>query len=73
MRDNGPGFPEEMRRRAFEPFQTTKPTGTGLGMAISRRIVEAHGGEVALGDGPGGEVVITLPRARDEPARGLQA
>lgn len=46
VRDNGPGFPEELRGRAFEPFQTTKPSGTGLGMAITKRIVEAHGGEV---------------------------
>jgi signal transduction histidine kinase len=61
VRDNGPGFPEEQRRHLFEPFCTTKPRGTGLGMAITRRIVEAHGGEIAVGDGPGAEVVITLP------------
>ena len=64
VRDNGPGFPAELRPRAFEPFQTTKPTGTGLGLAITRRLVEAHGGEVALGDGPGAEVVLILPRRR---------
>ena len=64
VRDNGPGFPAELRARAFEPFQTTKPTGTGLGLAITKRLVEAHGGAVALGDGPGTEVVILLPRRR---------
>ncbi len=62
---DGPGFPPEHRARAFEPFHTTKPTGTGLGMAITRRIVEAHSGEIALGESPGGaEVVVTLPRHR---------
>ena len=63
VRDNGPGFSAEQRARAFEPFQTTKPTGTGLGMAITKRLVDAHGGAIALGNGAGGaEVVITLPR-----------
>ena len=69
VRDNGPGFPPEYRPRLFEPFQSTKPTGTGLGLAISRRVVEAHGGTIeAGGQGPGAEVVITLPRERPAPA-----
>lgn len=64
VRDNGPGFPQERLRRAFEPFQTTKPTGTGLGMAIVKRIIEAHEGTITLGnrDQGGAEVQITLPR-----------
>jgi PAS domain S-box-containing protein len=64
VRDDGPGFTEEQRRHVFEPFFTTKLKGTGLGLAIVKRIVEAHGGAVALGDapGPGAEVVFTLPR-----------
>jgi signal transduction histidine kinase len=67
VRDNGPGLGPEQRKRIFDPFFTTKTRGTGLGMAIARRIVEAHGGTLAVGDrGPGAEIVITLPRG-DEP------
>jgi PAS domain S-box-containing protein len=64
LRDNGPGLTAEQRARIFEPFYTTKTHGTGLGMPIAKRLVEAHRGEIALGDpvGPGVEVVITLPR-----------
>jgi len=66
VRDNGPGLNEEQRRRIFEPFFTTKTKGTGLGMAIAKRIVEAHGGQIAVGPGPGAEIVLTLPQ-RDSP------
>jgi len=61
--DNGPGMSAETRARVFEPFYTTKTKGTGLGMAISRRLVEAHGGRIEVGDssGPGAKIVITLP------------
>jgi signal transduction histidine kinase len=64
VRDNGPGLGPEQRRRIFEPFFTTKTKGTGLGMAIAKRIVEAHGGQLAVGsaEGPGAEILITLPR-----------
>ena len=58
--DEGPGIPEEARRRVFEPFETTKPDGTGLGLAIVRRLVEAAGGEVTLGDAPSGGARVTL-------------
>lgn len=61
--DNGPGLNGEVRRRIFEPFFTTKTKGTGLGMAIVRRIVEAHGGWIRVGDdGPGAKILISLPR-----------
>jgi PAS domain S-box-containing protein len=64
--DSGPGFTAESRKRAFEAFFTTKARGTGLGLAICKRIVEAHGGAIELGkDGPGGQVIITLPRRRE--------
>jgi signal transduction histidine kinase len=64
VRDNGPGLDGEQRARIFEPFYTTKTRGTGLGMAIARRLVEAHGGTIELGPlgPPGAEVVVTLPR-----------
>lgn len=64
VRDNGPGLGPEERKRVFEPFYTTRTKGTGLGMAIVRRIIEAHGGTIDVGgnEGPGAEFIITLPR-----------
>jgi signal transduction histidine kinase len=64
VRDNGPGIRLEQRQKVFDPFYTTKAKGTGLGMAIAKRIVEAHEGQIELGDaaGPGAEFLITLPR-----------
>lgn len=64
IRDNGPGLTAEQADRIFEPFYTTKARGTGLGMAICRRIVEAHGGRITVGPPgvPGAEILLTLPR-----------
>lgn len=64
VKDNGPGLSAEQRQRIFEPFFTTKTKGTGLGMAIAKRIVEAHGGQIAVGTGPhrGAEIIVTLPQ-----------
>jgi two-component system sensor kinase FixL len=64
IRDNGPGLTQEQRERVFDAFFTTKTKGTGLGMSIVKRLVEAHGGQIAVGDNAadGAEFVITLPR-----------
>ncbi len=62
--DNGPGLSAQQRHQLFDPFYTTKTRGTGLGLAIVRRIVEAHDGQVEVGESgpPGCEILITLPR-----------
>ena len=66
LRDDGSGMSEEARERLFEPFFSTRTRGTGLGMTIARRIVDAHGGEIALvSTSPTGtEFSITLPRSQ---------
>lgn len=59
--DNGPGIPAKHAASIFDPFYTTKQKGTGLGMAISKRTIEAHGGTMRLGDQTNGcEVIIDL-------------
>ncbi|MFN3593300.1 MAG: ATP-binding protein [Thiobacillaceae bacterium] len=61
--DNGPGFPAELMSRLFEPYATTKAKGTGLGLAVVRKIVEEHHGviEVRNVEGGGAQVCVTLP------------
>ena len=63
MRDNGCGIPAERIDRIFNPFFTTKEKGTGLGMAISKKIVEAHEGtiDVVSEQGTRHRVLVTLP------------
>jgi nitrogen fixation/metabolism regulation signal transduction histidine kinase len=63
--DNGSGFPENLMKRAFEPYVTTKPRGTGLGLSIVRKIVEEHRGEVTITNvAPhGARIAIVLPAA----------
>jgi signal transduction histidine kinase len=51
--DTGPGIPPAQLEKIFEPFVTSKPSGLGLGLAISRSIVEAHGGSIRVLSGPG--------------------
>ena len=63
--DSGGGIAPELRPRIFEPFVTSKATGMGLGLAISRTIIEAHGGHIRAENAPGGGAVFrfTLPFA----------
>ena len=63
VQDNGSGFPESLLARAFEPYRTTKPKGTGLGLAIVKKIVEEHGGSIAIENiiAGGTRVSVTLP------------
>jgi len=67
MSNDGPLMTDEERERIFEAFYTTKTRGTGLGMAISKRIIDAHGGTIVLGEGAafgdGVKVQITVPRS----------
>lgn len=65
--DNGPGFPEEMMTRIFEPYVTTKPRGTGLGLAVVKKIIDEHHGSIAIENRPqrGACVSVLLP-AMDE-------
>jgi len=60
IKDDGPGIPEEVRRRLFEPFVTGRSGGTGLGLAIVQRAVEAHRGMVLVDSQPGGGTTFTI-------------
>ncbi|MCP5410989.1 MAG: PAS domain-containing sensor histidine kinase [Alphaproteobacteria bacterium] len=68
--DNGVGLPPEHRHRLTEPYVTTRAKGTGLGLAIVRKIMEDHGGDIALGDcetGEGAQVILTFPFTQKQP------
>lgn len=63
VQDDGPGIPASVMSRLFAPFQTTKPQGTGLGLALVHRVVSDHGGEVRVeaGEGRGAAFTLILP------------
>jgi two-component system sensor histidine kinase HydH len=70
VEDNGPGLPDEVKRRMFDPFMTTKARGTGLGLAIVNRLVTAMKGTIVFrerdGNGTTVEVVVPVSVAREE-------
>ena len=70
FRDNGPGFPAEIKKKIFEPFNSSKDAkGAGLGLYIAYHIIKRHGGSLALGEthGQGADLIVTLPRRRAVP------
>src|SRR5438552_4286918 len=68
VRDTGPGFPAETAEKLFEAFFSTKSDGTGMGLAISRSIIEAHGGTLSGEncDGGGACFTVRLPQAKED-------
>jgi len=65
--DRGPGIPQEIRRKVFDPFFTSKVQGSGVGLAIARRFVEAAGGSLVLEDRDGGGTEARVLLRRDVP------
>ncbi|HEY5624339.1 MAG TPA: ATP-binding protein, partial [Gammaproteobacteria bacterium] len=67
VRDNGPGFVDEIMDHVFDPYVTSKVKGTGLGLAIVKKMIEEHGGQIAARNGErgGAEIVILLPVTRE--------
>lgn len=71
VRDSGPGIPAESMERIFNPFYTTRNTGTGLGLAIVHRIMDAHGGTIAVHNDQGAVFALHLPQVEATAATGL--
>ena len=72
IRDSGPGLTSEVMKSVFEPFYTTKHRGSGLGLSVTRQIVEAHGGTISAGNASdGGAIfVVNLRRSPEDEASG---
>lgn len=80
VEDTGPGMPEDVRQRMFNPFFTTRHAGTGLGLAIVHRIIDAHQGRIEVSNTPtgGARIAVVIPiqcqaltggRGRPQPIR----
>jgi signal transduction histidine kinase len=65
--DQGAGIPEAVKEHVFDAFFTTRPTGTGLGLSVSREIVSAHGGTLDFTSSPEGTTFVLRLPARREP------
>jgi two-component system sensor kinase FixL len=70
--DTGTGIPDEIATQLFKPFMTTKPEGMGIGLSISKRIVESHGGQITARKNESGGTTFrfTLPAMEDEHPNG---
>jgi len=75
VRDRGAGMSQTVLAQALLPFHSTKRSGTGLELALTREIAEAHGGRIQLANREGGglSVILDLPLAPPESAPGLRA
>ena len=60
VRDRGSGMPESVLTQALLPFYSTKRSGTGLGLALAREIIEAHGGRITINNRDGGGLAVAL-------------
>lgn len=60
LADRGPGIPDELLARVWDPFFSTRPGSTGLGLDLARRVVEGHRGRILLGEREGGGTIVTV-------------
>src|SRR5690606_15640183 len=65
--DRGSGMPEAVLKQAMLPFFSTKRTGTGVGLALSREIIEAHGGQLTLANREGGGLIVSCSLPKSAP------
>lgn len=72
IKDEGPGIPEDIMPRLFDPYFTTRPDGTGLGLAVAERIVTDHGGSILATSGPGIGTIMTVRLPEACPAIGQE-
>src|SRR6185437_12887110 len=69
IEDTGTGIPEDVKPRIFEPFFTTRATGTGIGLAVVRRVVDTHRGRLRVdtAEGRGTSFIVWLPMGESAP------